>query len=555
MNRGAQIGALALCLGGLLSELSGQETVWRSVPDQGPSVPPGSAACVRAAMGDSLGVSLGRPIARGVAAEESPRPFPDDYRSATPLTPQPPSWPGGVEPIATVPPPGAVIAAAGGVSTLTAPRPPESEDPPEQFASDRPAPPRLLPIPWAATSREAPEILQVANWTDRYPVDPPDPVAPPPPDALFLPGMQAAPPARFYAGAEYLLWWIRPDHAPPLVTTGDAQGGLNPAAGALGQPSTVILDNGNLTHNPMSGGRFWAGYFLDCAGCKAIEVSGFFLGPTSNNFAASSAQFPVLARPFFNLNQGMQATELTAFPGISSGNVRVSSPTNLYGLQPDILCKLCCGCDWRLNVLAGFLYLNLHEGVTITETIQFDPGVLPAPFNGTTATVMDSFNTRNQFYGGQVGLDGRWYLYGKFFVDGRATVALGDTHQTLNIAGSQTFPPGTPNVSSLPGGLLALNSNIGTYNRDVFSVVPEVRLALGYSFCDNVRLLVGYDFLYWSNVLRPGQQIDTNIDITRIPNFAAPPGTQPIPGAHPGVPFKESGFWAQGLTVGLEFIW
>ena len=62
----------------------------------------------------------------------------------------------------------------------------------------------------------------------------------------------------------------------------------------------------------------------------------------------------------------------------------------------------------------------------------------------------------------------RWSL------DLRTTVALGSTHQRLTIDGSQvrTLPGQAPLV--FRGGLLALDSNIGTFSRDRFSVVPEV---------------------------------------------------------------------------------
>jgi hypothetical protein len=65
---------------------------------------------------------------------------------------------------------------------------------------------------------------------------------------------------------------------------------------------------------------------------------------------------------------------------------------------------------------------------------------------------------------------------------------------------------------------------------------------------------MGYSFLYWSNVWRAGDQIDRVVDVTQIPNFA-PPDVQPTGFARPGVPFRTSDFWAQGLNFGVEFTW
>jgi hypothetical protein len=457
----------------------------------------------------------------------------------------------GVEPIATVAPPGAVIATST-AHTPALPPPaasaaPEDAPPGDLFASERdiPSKPVLPGLPAAVAP--PPEPARVANWVGTYPTSPPE--GPPPGEGPFLPPKEQP---RFYLDGQYLLWWIRRDHAPPLATTGDAQGGRNPFAGALGQPDTVILNNGDrITEEPRHGARFYAGYYLDCDYSKAIELGGFFLPTATTHFDLSSAQTGgVLARPFLNLNQNMESLQGIAFPGVSRGSVHITSPSDLSGVEANMLCKLCCGCDSRLDLLGGFRFLNLRESLTITEDIQENAG-LPDPFNGTHVVVTDSFATSNRFYGGQIGLSGGWKC-GDFTIDGRATLAMGDTHQTLTIQGSQQFPPGTSNVSPLPGGLLALNSNIGTFNRDRFSVVPEVRVSLGYNLTDCVRASIGYNFLYWTNVIRPGEQIDRGLDLTRIPNFAAPPGTVPLATPRPAVLFRESDFWAQGLVFGLE---
>jgi hypothetical protein len=55
----------------------------------------------------------------------------------------------------------------------------------------------------------------------------------------------------------------------------------------------------------------------------------------------------------------------------------------------------------------------------------------------------------------------------------------------------------------------------------------------------------------WSRVIRPGGQIDRVVDINQIPNFGviAPP----VAGSRPAVLFKETDFWAQGISFGVEF--
>ena len=79
------------------------------------------------------------------------------------------------------------------------------------------------------------------------------------------------------------------------------------------------------------------------------------------------------------------------------------------------------------------------------------------------------------------------------------------------------------------GGLLALpGANIGRYTQSKFAVVPEAGVKIGYHLTPNLRLAVGYNFLYLSSVLRPGDQIDTGLDVTRIPNFPLPGDYRPV---------------------------
>jgi hypothetical protein len=507
---------------------------------------------VRAMPNDPPSASLGLPvpIARGTAgeAESGPALLPPAYQTA-PLVEQP--LPNGVEPIATVPPPGTVIATSHHNQPLSQPThaEPDEQPPSDLFAADRPEPARpFVGVP-PVGSRPGPEILQVGNWTEKYPITAAPPLAPP-----AAPGPVAVPPgsaSSIYVSAEYLLWAVKRDRAPVLATTGDQQNGA--AAGRLGNADTLVLFNGAFDSNAFSGGRFTVGYFLDESAEKAIEVTGFFLGPRSDRFTTSSAMFPVIARPFFSLNEGIERVEFTAIPGQSSGTLRINAPSQLWGMEANFRCPWCCGCDYRIDMLAGFRFLSLKEQIEIIENVQTVPG-LADPFNGTPVIVRDSFATNNQFYGGQIGIAGQ-KRFGHFTLEAFTKLALGDTHQTVTIQGSQTFPPGTPNVDPRPGGLLALDSNIGHFTRDRFAVVPEVGLTVGYFLTDNVQVTLGYNFLYWSSVVRPGDQIDRNLDVNRIPNFTLRTPVPDVPGAHPAVLFKDTDFWAQGLTLGIKFVW
>ena len=69
---------------------------------------------------------------------------------------------------------------------------------------------------------------------------------------------------------------------------------------------------------------------------------------------------------------------------------------------------------------------------------------------------------------------GRWDL------DARGSIAFGNTHQELDIDGSQvrTRPGQLP--TTYQGGLLAVGPNLGHFTRDLFSVVPEATINIGY---------------------------------------------------------------------------
>lgn len=372
---------------------------------------------------------------------------------------------------------------------------------------------------------------------------------------------------RYWGGADFLLWSIKAGNAPPLVSTG-----------ALG-PGTTILHDGHQDYGARFGGQATLGTWLDDNRTTGIEASLFYLGGPDDNFSASSsglAGSTVLARPFFNVNSGLEDQEFVAFPPDSSGSVRVNSRSQLFGAQLNMLCNLfccqssccpdpCCpdSCTqisfspnrggqpsgYRVDMITGLRYLNLSEDLTIRENILLLPGS-PAP--GDRIAVVDHFGTRNNFYGGQIGVRGeRWR--GAWFVNATGKVALGDMHQEVRIFGNTTFTPvGLPSVTQ-PGGILALPTNSGNRSRDRFAAIPEVGFNVGRQVTNNLRVYAGYNLLYISSVVRPGDQIDRVINPTQLPTIAGP-GVL-VGDARPAPLFRETDLWAQGLNLGLQLAW
>jgi hypothetical protein len=110
--------------------------------------------------------------------------------------------------------------------------------------------------------------------------------------------------------------------------------------------------------------------------------------------------------------------------------------------------------------------------------------------------------------------------------------------------------PGEPVVTQ-PAGILALRSNSGSYSRTAFSIVPELGVNLGYQFSDHFRVYVGYNLMFWTNVVRPGEQIDRVVNPNNWPSSTSAGGNSPP--RRPAFEFRDSAFWAQGVVAGFEW--
>ena len=277
------------------------------------------------------------------------------------------------------------------------------------------------------------------------------------------------------------------------------------------------------------GFRIRAGYWLDdCQQC-GIEGSFFFLGTSSSNQTFSCLDSPVLARPFFDVNPGVPNplnaqlvafgnpnSELVCFPGVVNGTVNIHTSTDLYGFDANFIHNIRCACDNRVDLLAGYRYLNLQDKVDVAESLTVLSNNNPAIPQGTTFNLLDSFHSTNSFNGGQVGVAGETRS-GRWILSGRTLVALGNTHSEVTISGDTrvTSPNGMSMVNA--GGLLTQPTNIGTFDNDRFAVVYEGQTTVGYQVTDGIRAFVAYSFLYWSNVSRAGDQIDLVVNSSQIP--------------------------------------
>ncbi len=350
-----------------------------------------------------------------------------------------------------------------------------------------------------------------------------------------------------YIRGDYLLWWGKGFWAPPLVTTSDL-GTSAGNAGVLGLASTSVLyPNSNLAGGANSGGRLRLGYWFDPCDTAAVEATYFGFGTANSNFSASDANYPILARPYVNVEDGSVGNDaaLVAYPNLYTGNVQVTGSSSLQSVQVIFRHAICRGCDWRVDWLAGWRYNRLKDSLVISDARE----TLGTEVANEMVSRWDSFSTRNYFNGVELGLisevrRGRWWL------ETRTTLSLGNNRAVVTIDGQSTTVTqvgAAQQTTTIPAGLLAQSTNIGSYTNDDFAIVPQIGLNLGWEIRPGWWATFGYNFMYWSRVARPGDQIDTDLNLSQVP-----------PGSLVGLPRPAflgaiTDYWAQGMNFGLAY--
>ena len=389
------------------------------------------------------------------------------------------------------------------------------------------------------------------------------------PQAVFAPVatilLPVGPPEAWWVQGEYLHWWVKGmKNTPPLVTTSSDQS----QGGRIGESTTrALFPTATLFQSPGSGGRIRFGHWWNVEHSQGIEGDLWGLNGPHENFSVSSTGDPLIARPFFDTSPSTpgQNSEVVANAD-RQGGVTVVADSDLYaaglswrwnlGFFRPARARPCRSVpasfrflprgDIRLDFTCGYRYarldeqLSVLENVTVTGLGRFD--------------VQDHFRTVNDFNGAEIGLH-YTHHHCRWSFDLRPRLAFGNVHQRTQITGSTLSTPTAGPSSNEAGGLLALEgTNIGTSTRDQFSFLPQLDAQLGYRITDQLAFTVGYSFLYWMRVARPGEQIDFNVNSEFLPDSnpfpTTPTGTGP---RDPRPLYADTAFWAQGLNLGLEY--
>jgi hypothetical protein len=369
-----------------------------------------------------------------------------------------------------------------------------------------------------------------------------------------------------YVVAEGLYFFPKGANAPPLLTT-SPRGTAQDQAGVIGTPGAeVILGGSEFDDEALYGGRVALGFWTMGAEYVGFEFSymGFDNGGTT--FTETSSFEPdtggrILAMPFFNATTDVEDSLILAFPDFQAAGGIIDTggvPINVNGsfaLDSDLeihsagaLMKsvvwVLPDAGWRMFFLGGYRFFWLSDDLDMTGTIE---PVGPLFGAGSRLEVFDSFDTENQFHGGELGLQTE-LASGPWSVGIITKVALGNNHQTLAIEGETRALGGVaPAISA--GGLYAQPTNIGRFSDDRFAVLPEASVTFGYQLTRCLRLTTGYNFLYINRVLRAAEQIDRTINTTQFDGGAL------VGEARPARAINEGEFWMHGLSAGIELKW
>jgi hypothetical protein len=335
-------------------------------------------------------------------------------------------------------------------------------------------------------------------------------------------------PERWWLRGEYLFWWVR--HASVAVPLA-----VNESPGA-GTPGFLGSDASHF--EGASGGRLALGTWFDAERTWGVEAAGFFLQPQSKTVGVQSdgTGNPSLSRPVVVRDEPLLVP--VSVPNFLAGALTSRTSVQLSGFEADFVWGAFRGSGCRVELLAGYRHLDLHESIGVVQASQAIAAVNSAAFGpllaGDSLLVSDQVGTSNHFDGGQVGARAEidcGPCYGR--LSGEA--GLGANSQVIRAAGTtHLLLAGTADILPLPGGVSVGATETGRFARTRASFAGGLRAEAGCMVTSHFRLFAAYSLLYWGAVVRPGDQLGD---------------TGPVP------PFRTSDFWAQGVSGGVEVRW
>ncbi|SMP46114.1 Putative beta barrel porin-7 (BBP7) [Neorhodopirellula lusitana] len=346
-------------------------------------------------------------------------------------------------------------------------------------------------------------------------------------------------PCRWFASMEVLLLFRKGDLIPALVTTspGDT---LIDDAGQL--PDATILAGGEKLFDDMTaGGRLTLGTWID--DCHNRSIVGRLWTSTESDYSFSAREGVgsgnILAIP--TTLAGAANAAVISFPDSDEnsgrfGSVSVSADSNVFGGDVSVRQFWKGGLGTTFDVLYGYQYMRLDENLSLSTSSTFTQELLPTEV-GDNLTTSDSFDTTNEFHGGQLGLAGR-YREGCWSFDFLAKFAFGQVSREIERRGSSVISTGTPPAGTSDTGILVTDTNSGTFSDDTFGWVPELDVSLGWHKYPRFDVTFGYNLIAMTNAARLSDVMDPNNSTDA-----------------PRVNFTEDTFYLQGLHFGIRHVY
>lgn len=350
---------------------------------------------------------------------------------------------------------------------------------------------------------------------------------------------------RWFGNVELMLMFRKGFHPPILVTsTTDATPDPD-TAGEIGQPETVVLAGvSTILKDMQSGGRLTLGTWLDRHQCRSLVTRLWFAGDENYSFNTNQDLVPVITRPFFNVSDNQtptQDTQLIAFPGRVSGQIRLSGTSEVYGGDISVRQFLYGKYGGTIDFLYGYQYMRLRESLSISNlSTSLNDDFAPV---GTVISVADVFRTTNEFHGAQIGIATR-YREGCWSFNGLLKTGFGSLRRQAHLNGS-TFTAQNGAEAVDPNGLLVRSTNSGTTRDSTFGWTPELDLSIGWQPRCRFDVTVGYHIIGMTDSLQPGGAIDPNLAV----NLSDPPTGQQRPTAA----LRYNTFYVQGIHFGTQY--
>lgn len=361
-------------------------------------------------------------------------------------------------------------------------------------------------------------------------------------------GLGLAPdPYRWWLSGEYLLGFTRAATAPSVVTSGPVSSG-----GIVGLSGTQQLSSSSPKFDGVSGARFSGGVWLDSCRAYGFEWSVFFLPRQQSTSTYQAGPGEVLARPFFDTLFNIENSRLISSPGLFAGSAESTYRTYFWGGELGSRLRVIETPTFSLEQLFHFRYYELEESFTTQDTSTAVGGGVVA-FNGQVflpparVRVNDSYTILNRFYGGSAGVraiwtPGRWEVR----LDGR--MGVGAVEQSVTVDG-RTSLENVPVPTSTQPGFYTSAQNVGVFRQYRLSLAPDVQARVGYRVTDWLMVTAGYQFLYMTNVARPGDLVDRRLNSARIPSSQTFGAAAPVARELPAYDSRD--FWMHGFSAGL----